>query len=135
MTSPLPPPGAPLQHYVSSAPFDLQSIETMTAGQSRVYTASQWRLMWWKFKQHRLALFSGIFLAAVYISILFSEFLAPYSLHTRNVDFIYAPPQGIHLFEGGKFIGPFVYGRDSHLNMDNLKREYTNNHSKIQYGK
>jgi peptide/nickel transport system permease protein len=53
-------------------------------------------------------------------------------LHTRNVDFIYAPPQGVHLFEGGKFIGPFVYGRDSNLNMDNLKREYTDNHGKLQ---
>jgi peptide/nickel transport system permease protein len=112
MTSPLPAPGAPLPHYVSPMPFDARSIEAMTAGQSRLHLASQWRLMWWKFKRHRLALCSGIFLAAFYFSILISEFLAPYDLHARNIDNIHAPPQAIHLFHDGKFIGPFVYGRD-----------------------
>ena len=43
--------------------------------------------------------------------ILICEFLAPYNLHTRNVDFIYAPPQAVHLFHDGQFVGPFVYGR------------------------
>ena len=43
--------------------------------------------------------------------ILICEFLAPYNLHTRNVDFIYTPPQRVHLFHEGSFVGPFVYGR------------------------
>ena len=131
MTASLPAPGAPLPHYVSPIPFDPRSIEAMTAGQSRLHLASQWRLMWWKFKRHRLAVVSGIFLALFYISIMFSEFLAPYDLHARNVDNIHAPPQAIHLFHDGEFIGPFVYGRDGSLNMDTLKREYTDNHGKI----
>ena len=130
--SPLPPPGAPLPHYVSSAPFDPQSIEAMTDDQSRIFLASQWRLMWWKFKRHRLALYSGIFLAILYSSILISEFLAPYNLHTRNMDFIYAPPSRVHLFHEGKFIGPFVYGDDRNLDMDTLKRVYTDNLAQVQ---
>ena len=36
-TSPIPAPGAPLPHYVSTAPFDPQSIEAMTDEQSQVY--------------------------------------------------------------------------------------------------
>ena len=56
--------------------------------------ASQKRLMWWKFKRHKLALVSGIFLLLLYFMILIAEFLAPYDLHTRNVDFIHSPPQG-----------------------------------------
>ena len=131
MKAPLPAPGAPLPHYISPTPFDPRSIEAMTADQSRLHLASQWRLMWWKFKRHRLALCSGIFLVAFYVSILFCEFLAPYGLHTRNVDNIHAPPQLIHLFHDGEFIGPFVYGRDSNLNMETLKREYTDNPGKI----
>jgi peptide/nickel transport system permease protein len=130
--SPLPPPGAPLPHYVSPAPFDARAAEAMTAAQERVYLASQWRLMWWKFKRHRLAYVSLIFLALVYASILISEFLAPYDLHTRNVDFIHMPPQRVHLFHEGQFIGPFVYGRTMTLNMETLKREYADNLQDVQ---
>ena len=107
MNTPLPLPGAPLEHYVSTAPFDPQSVEVMTEEQSRVYQASQLRLMWWKFKRHRLAYASGIFLALCYCSILISEFLAPYNLHTRNMDFIFSPPQRVRLFHEGQFVGPF----------------------------
>jgi len=125
MTAQLPPPGAPLEHYVSTAPFDPHSIERMTPEQERVNQASQRKLMWWKFKRHRLAYASGIFLLCLYLMILICEMIAPYNLHTRNVEFIHAPPQRVHLFSEGKFVGPFVYGRDMTLNMDTLRREYT----------
>ncbi|TIT64779.1 MAG: ABC transporter permease [Mesorhizobium sp.] len=130
--SPLPAPGAPLQHYVSIAPFDLQSVEAMTAEQSKVFQASQLRLMWWKFRRHRLALVSGIFLAALYFGILICEFLAPYNLHTRNMDYIYSPPQQVHLFHNGQLVGPFVYGRQMTLDMDTLKRNYIDNQDDVQ---
>ncbi len=98
---------APLPHYVSTAPFDPIATETMTSAQSRIHLASQKQLMWWKFKRHKLALASGIFLAAVYLMILIVEFLAPYGLHTRNVDFIHSPPQRVRLFDSqGNFVGP-----------------------------
>jgi peptide/nickel transport system permease protein len=48
------------------------------------------------------------------------------------VDFIYAPPQGLHLFHDGRFVGPFVYGFDYRLNMESLKREYTANPQRVQ---
>lgn len=131
MKASLPASGAPLPHYVSPKPFDPQSVEAMTEDQSRLHLASQWRLMWWKFKRHRLALYSGIFLAAMYSMILISELLAPYNLHTRNVEFIHSPPQRVHLFHEGEFVGPFVYGRDRSLDMDALKRVYTDNPAQV----
>ena len=131
-TSPLPAPGEPLEHYVSAAPFDPRSIEAMTKAQSKVYLASQWRLMWWKFKRHRMAVVSGAFLGLAYLSILICELLAPYNLHSRHVDFIHAPPQSLHLFHEGTFLGPFVYGRQMRLNMDTLKREYSDNRQDVQ---
>jgi peptide/nickel transport system permease protein len=130
--SPLPAPGAPLQHYVSIAPIDLQSVEAMTPEQSKVFQASQLRLMWWKFRKHRLAVISGIFLAALYFGILICEFLAPYNLHTRNMDYIYSPPQRVHLFHNGQLVGPFVYGRQMTLDMDTLKRNYIENQDDVQ---
>ncbi|CCF00295.1 ABC transporter permease [Sinorhizobium fredii] len=132
MTSPIPAPGEPLAHYVSTAPFDPYSVEVMTEEQVRVNQASQLRLMWWKFKRHKVALASGIFLAALYGMILICEFLAPYNLHTRNMDFIYAPPQRVHFFHDGSFVGPFVYGRTMQLDMDTLKRNYTDNPADVQ---
>jgi peptide/nickel transport system permease protein len=130
--TPLPAQGKPLKHYVSAAPFDPSSIEAMTQEHVRIYMASQWRLMWWKFKRHKVALISGIFLAVLYFTILISEFLAPYNLHTRNVDFIYAAPQRIHLFHEGSLVGPFVYAREMKLNLETLSREYTDNPNKVQ---
>ncbi|WP_454856133.1 ABC transporter permease [Rhizobium binxianense] len=130
--SPLPPPGAPLPHYVSTAPFDPVATESATMAQSRIHLASQKQLMWWKFKRHRLALVSGIFLAAVYLMILIVEFLAPYGLHTRDVDFIHSPPQRIHFFDKGQFVGPFVYGRQMTLDMDTLRRIYADRPDDVQ---
>lgn len=104
----------------------------MTEEQSRIYQASQLRLMWWKFKKHRLALFSLYFLAFLYATIAIVEFLAPYNLHTRNVDFIHSPPQRVHMFHDGKFVGPFVYGRTMALDMDTLRRIYTEQPDKVE---
>jgi peptide/nickel transport system permease protein len=132
MTSYLPEPGAPLGHYVSEAPFDPYSIEKDTAEQSRYNKASQLQLMWWKFRRHRLAVISGIFLAALYVIILIAEFIAPYNLHSRHPDFIHAPPQAVHFFHEGSFVGPFVYGRQMTLDMDTLRRVYTERPDQVQ---
>ena len=119
-------------HYVSREPFDPYEIEALTPEQERYYMASQWTLMWFKLKRHRIAVISGAVLAALYFSILISEFLAPYDLHARNTGFIYAPPQAVHLFHEGRFVGPFVYGYNYRLNMENLRREYTPNPAKVE---
>ena len=83
--------GRRIPHYVSREPFDPYAIEELTPEQERFYMASQWALMWFKLKRHRLAVISGVILAALYASILISEFLAPYNLHSRDSGFIYAP--------------------------------------------
>jgi len=123
--------GNGLEHFVSEAPFDPYSIESLTEEQERYYLASQWRMMWWRFKLHRLAVVSGVVLAVMYLSILVSEILAPYNLHTRNIDHIYAPPQSLHFFHEGSFKGPFVYGYEFELDLENLRRVYTDNTDEI----
>lgn len=119
-------------HYVSDKPFDPHSVEKLTPEQEKFYLASQWRLMWWKLKRHKLAMGSFIVLALIYFGAIFCEFLTPYNLHTRNTQYIYAPPQSIHLFHEGEFVGPFVYGYNYTLNMENLKREFTPDKSKVE---
>tara|TARA_B100000925_G_scaffold103038_1_gene75801 strand:- start:16 stop:1164 length:1149 start_codon:yes stop_codon:yes gene_type:complete len=120
------------KHFVNKAPFDPNATEKLTPEQERYYMATQWQLMWWKLKRHRLAMISGAVLAFMYFSVIVSEFLAPYALTTRNTDFIYAPPQTINFFHDGEFQGPFVYGLKYQLNMTNLKREYQEDKQSIQ---
>lgn len=122
----------PLEHFVSDEPFEPNRVEPMTAAQERYYRASQWRMMWWKLKRHRLAVLSGAILGLLYLSALVSEILAPYGEHSRHTDAIFAPPQQIHLFDQGHFVGPFVYGFDYSLDMSNLKRVYEPNPALVQ---
>ena len=95
------------------------------AEQEHFYLASQWMLMWWKFKRHRVAVVSGIVLLLMYGSTLVTEILVPYNLHSRHTDFIYASPQSVHWLHEGKFVGPFVYPLVKTLNMETLRREYS----------
>jgi len=119
-------------HYVSPEPFDAWSVEKLTPEQERFYMASQWRMTWWRFKRHRLAVWSAVIIALMYASILVSEVIAPYDLHSRHTDFIYAPPQSVHLFHEGSLEWPFVYALEYRLNMENLKREYSDNRDRRQ---
>ena len=127
----LPAADKPLDHFISTGPFDPQSVERLTPEQERYFLATQWWLMWWKFRRHRVAVASGIVLILLYVSILVSEVLAPYSLHTRHTDFIYAPPQAVHLFDDGRFVGPFIYGMSYELDLDQLRRVYQEDKSRI----
>jgi peptide/nickel transport system permease protein len=115
----------PLPHYVSRAPYDPYAVERMTAAQERFYVASQWRMVWWKLCRHRVAVASGAILLAMYLGIMICEFLAPYGVDTRNTDFIYAPPQPVHIFYQGHLVAPYVLGFDYRLDMKLLERIYT----------
>jgi peptide/nickel transport system permease protein len=121
-----------LPHFVSPEPWEPAWREVPSPAQLRYYQAPHWRLVWWRFRRHRLAVLSGAVLLALYLSILISEILAPYALDSRHSDFIHAPPQTLHLFQDGHFVGPFVYGFDYRLEMSNLQRIYTENPARVE---
>lgn len=76
------------------------------------YVASQWQLMWRKFKKHKLAIFGSAVLAIFYITAIFCEFFSTYDTYERYREYIYCPPQKIHFFdeEGNFHLRPFLYG-------------------------
>jgi peptide/nickel transport system permease protein len=76
----------------------------------RVYVASQYRLMWWKLRKHKLAMAGGAVLLLMYLAAVFCEFLSPYEPLQRDSDFIYAPPQRVRILDQGRLRLPFVYG-------------------------
>ena len=126
------PQAMPLAHFVSADPFDAEASTILSLSQEKIYLASQTELMWLKFRRHKLAMFAALVLAIFYASIFVSEFLAPYEQNARHTDFIRAPPQSVHLFHEGRFIGPFVYGYHYTLNLQNLKREYSEDKTKVE---
>lgn len=124
-TPPAGTPAARKPHFVSREPWDPYVSEKLTAEQEKYYVAGQWKLMWWRFRRHRPAVVSAAYLGLVYFSILISEWLAPYALDSRHISYIFAPPQGLHLFHDGQFLGPFVYALDEKRDPDTLQRVYT----------
>ena len=58
------------------------TVEQMTPEQERFYMASQWRMMWWRFRRHRLAVVAGALLLIFYATIFVSEFLSPDGFRT-----------------------------------------------------
>ena len=130
-----PTPDAPkrrAEHYVNREPWDPYVAERLTAEQEKYYMAGQWKLMWWRFRRHRPAVVSMAFLALMYLSTVISEFIAPYDLQTRSSAYIFAPPQQVHLFHEGKFLGPFVYDMKTTRDMETLQRVYTPDRTKPQ---
>jgi peptide/nickel transport system permease protein len=121
-----------LPHTVDPLPFRVDDAEALSPAMERYATAPGWKLMWWKFRRHRLAVVATAILLFFYVSIVFAEFLAPYGLGSRNTGFIYAPPQQVRLFRDGALVRPYVLGLGYRLNMETLKREYTADPAKVQ---
>ncbi|MBI3458192.1 MAG: ABC transporter permease [Candidatus Rokubacteria bacterium] len=105
-------------------PAPAGTVRALTPEQERYYFASQWQLIWWRLRKHRLARGALWVLVVLYAVIPFVEFLSPYALRTRHPDHVYFPPQRVHLFHEGRFIGPFVYGSTMTIDMETLRREY-----------
>ena len=75
-----------------------------------VYVASPRKLMWWKFRKHKMAVAAGIFLIILYFCAIFSEFVAPYDPFAFDARYTFLPPQTIHLIdENGQLQRPFTY--------------------------
>jgi len=111
---------------VGSKTSDLFRDASSLSDEDRIYVASQWQLMWWKFRRHKPAIVSGLVLALVYLVTAFAEFLAPYDPHRYDVKLGFAPPQLIHFVdrEGGFHLRPYTYGLKASRNPETLRAMY-----------
>ena len=101
------------------------------AANERYYLASQWQLAWRKLLRHRLALAGGGVLLLLYVAALFAGFMAPYGPFTRNNDYINAPPTPLRLVaEDGLHLRPFVYAVRGEVDMESLRRRYSEDTSR-----
>ncbi len=77
---------------------------------ARFAGASQWRLMWWSFRKHKLAMIGLVVTVIIYIVAAMPEFFAVSDPIRQNARSVYHPPQIglLHLFDDGGF-APYVY--------------------------
>jgi peptide/nickel transport system permease protein len=93
---------------------------------ARIYVASQWKLMYWRFRKHKLAVISTFVLAVFYFVAIFAEFIAPYDPNKQNTKLLYVPPVHIHFVDQGHFtLSPFVYGLKQKVDTQTLHITYT----------
>jgi peptide/nickel transport system permease protein len=78
-------------------------------------TASQWRLVWWRFRKHKLAMAGALMLITVYLIAIFADFLAPAAPDQYNTQYTYAAPQTVHVHDDGDwgfYVHPYTMQRD-----------------------
>jgi peptide/nickel transport system permease protein len=96
--------------------------ESVTEHKEAELVASQWKLMWWKFRRHKLAMIGMYSVAALYLMVVFNGFLSPYDPLERS-SFPYASPNGIHFFRDGR-LDPYVYGLTMKADPATMTRTY-----------
>ncbi|MBI5030893.1 MAG: ABC transporter permease [Chloroflexi bacterium] len=92
--------------------------------EAQAYVAPQWKLVWWKFRKHKLALLSSMIMLFIYFVALFVEFLAPFLPDQTNSKYLYAPPQPLHFVDDQGNWGLYVYGYTSTIDPIALRRTF-----------
>ncbi len=67
--------------------------------QKRLAVASQWQLMWWAFRRHRLAMAGLIITIFLYIIAIAPGFFAINDPNQQNGRAAYHPPQALHIID------------------------------------
>ena len=102
-----------------------------TKKQDKYYYASQWSLMYHKFRKHKLAMVSTFILVVFYLTAIFGNFVAPQGTEQYDGKYVNCPPHGIHLFHEGKFVGPFVYGLARERDPETYMMQFVDNKEEI----
>lgn len=70
------------------------------SAEERVSVASNWRLVWWRFRKHRLALLSAALLLALYGVVLCPDFFSTQEPEATDARLAFIPAQGLRLLDG-----------------------------------
>jgi len=96
----------------------------------RFYYATQWELIWWRFRRHRLAMVSATLLGLLYLVAIFAEFVSPYTPATRFDTLQQSPPSRIHIYRPGDGLRwPFVYATKREIDPETFRYRYVEDES------
>lgn len=98
------------QHYPIPKEEKEKAIQTeidledmiKSKSEEKVSVASNWKLVWWRFRKNKLAVVSLVLLIFVFLVILFPDFFANQKSEETNARQAYVPIQKVHFFRDGK---------------------------------
>ena len=91
--------------------------------EQRIFVASQWQLMWWRFRKHKVAVASALVVFGFYAVVLGADFLAYADPNASEAQRSLMPPQRIHWFDGWR-LSPYVHGIKGMRDPQTFKRVY-----------
>ncbi len=110
------------------SPSKLQQAE---AGMQRdkeenLYTASQWTLMWMRFKKNKFAVVSLVCIILLYIGAIIAPFISPYTADVKFSEYKFAAPTKIYFSdpEGNFSLTPTIYKMKASMNSETFARDY-----------
>jgi peptide/nickel transport system permease protein len=94
--------------------------------EEKIAVASPLTMMWWKFRKHKLAVISSVFLIFMYLLAVFCEFFSPYLPDETLARYKSAPPSVIRIVDAqGNWHAPFIYRSDVSRDPETLRTIYT----------
>ncbi len=112
-------------------PSDIDT-KRMDHEKEKYYTATQYQLMWAKFRRHKVAIIGMIVIGFFLFIMAFCEFLAPYGPQSRDTDYIFGEPMAPHIrTEDGQLRSPFIYGMSTAFDWDSMQILLTEDTSQI----
>jgi peptide/nickel transport system permease protein len=88
----------------------LEEVVARSEEEEKAFVATQWQLMWWKFRKHKMAMAGGAIIIIFYLIAVLCEFVAPYAPEQPFIKYKFAPPTRLHLRAAdGSWHAPFVY--------------------------
>ncbi len=93
------------------------------AADQRIFVATQWQLMWWRFRRHKVAVASAFVVAGFYAVVLGADFLAYSDPDASEAQRSLMPPQRVYFFDGWRF-APYVHGFKGARDPQTFKRVY-----------
>lgn len=89
------------------AEANLSTVLGTSKAEERVSVASNWMLVWWRFRKNKLALLSALVLIGFYIIVLVPDFFATQDPEATDAKLAFIPMQSLNLFDGSN-LAPWV---------------------------
>ena len=116
-------PGAPTEQSYDIEDVSVAPLIADEDDPESIYVAPNWKLVWWRFKKHKLAVFSAIIVLFIAIVALMPSFFSTQEPHESDATELFIPPQRLHFFDEGS-LQLFVYAVEGVRNPETLRMEW-----------
>ena len=113
----------------ATAPKAVAGMLDPNAVEDRIAVAPQWKLIWWRFRKHKLAVGGTIVLVLFYFVSAFADFFAYVDPSESDAQRSLIAPQTVYWFDDGKF-APFVHPLKGSRDPMTFKRVYVPDESR-----